>query len=421
MATLDEADGPRPSRSRAGRRSSTSASRPASAAPSTTSRRGTTPTRSSRRCRPRAASTSTAFLESADLVELSRRTYDGIGLETRERARPQRPLPARRQVPARVLHRRRPGRRHPRARERRSEPAVDGHDAARARPRDVRRRPRPVAAVAPARHASRRHRGDRDPDGQARERRRVAASASLGVDPDAVAAIADALRAARAAEMLVFTRWVLVMTNFERSLYADPESDLDARWWELVERYQLVAQPPGRSSPGLGREDPRRLRARLLPHLPLRPHRRLAARGDARARVRRARRPSRGRPAARRAGVRAGPVGALGPADRAGDRRAAERRALRPRHRRRSEPAHVRDRAPSTTSASSRTTSRCRSASTSTSSASRSLPTPELRRSRSSGCAPATASSTSSSGPATRPRTPTSGSRSTSSCRSTGA
>ena len=75
----------------------------------------------------------------------------------------------------------------------------------------------------------------------------------VGVDPVAVAAIADALRAARAAEMLVFTRWVLVMTNFERSLYADPESDLDARWWELVERYQLVtatrraaATPTGR-------------------------------------------------------------------------------------------------------------------------------------------------------------------------------
>ena len=32
------------------------------------------------------------------------------------------------------------------------------------------------------------------------------------------------LRAAQAAELLVFTRWVLVMTNFERALYADPEA-----------------------------------------------------------------------------------------------------------------------------------------------------------------------------------------------------
>lgn len=71
----------------------------------------------------------------------------------------------------------------------------------------------------------------------------------LGVDSDRVARIADDLRAARAAELLVFTRWVLVMTNFERSLYADPESDLDARWWELVERYQLVTPPRDRSNP----------------------------------------------------------------------------------------------------------------------------------------------------------------------------
>ena len=71
----------------------------------------------------------------------------------------------------------------------------------------------------------------------------------LGVDPESVAAIAADLRAARAAELLVFTRWVLVMTNFERSLYADPESDLDARWWELVQRYQMVTPPRGRHNP----------------------------------------------------------------------------------------------------------------------------------------------------------------------------
>ncbi len=58
-----------------------------------------------------------------------------------------------------------------------------------------------------------------------------------------------ALRAARAAELLVFTRWVLVMTNFERALYGDPEQDLDACWWELVQRYQLVTPPEGRRAP----------------------------------------------------------------------------------------------------------------------------------------------------------------------------
>lgn len=71
----------------------------------------------------------------------------------------------------------------------------------------------------------------------------------LGVAPDTVRGIASDLRRARAAELLVFTRWVLVMTNFERSLYANPEADLDARWWELVERYQLVSSPDGRIMP----------------------------------------------------------------------------------------------------------------------------------------------------------------------------
>ena len=71
----------------------------------------------------------------------------------------------------------------------------------------------------------------------------------LGIEPSAVAALETGLRRARAAELLVFTRWVLVMTNFERSLYADPEADLDARWWELVERFQLVRPPAGRRAP----------------------------------------------------------------------------------------------------------------------------------------------------------------------------
>jgi peptidyl-dipeptidase A len=38
--------------------------------------------------------------------------------------------------------------------------------------------------------------------------------------------------------MLVFTRWVLVMTHFERGLYEDPERDLNGLWWHQVERFQ---------------------------------------------------------------------------------------------------------------------------------------------------------------------------------------
>jgi peptidyl-dipeptidase A len=61
--------------------------------------------------------------------------------------------------------------------------------------------------------------------------------------------LAAPLRADRAAELLLFARWVLVMTNFERSLYADPDGDLDGRWWELVRRHQLVTPPDGRRAP----------------------------------------------------------------------------------------------------------------------------------------------------------------------------
>jgi peptidyl-dipeptidase A len=46
----------------------------------------------------------------------------------------------------------------------------------------------------------------------------------------------------------LFARWGLVVTQFERELYQDPEMDLNSRWWELVERFQGVAPPEGRSA-----------------------------------------------------------------------------------------------------------------------------------------------------------------------------
>ena len=61
--------------------------------------------------------------------------------------------------------------------------------------------------------------------------------------------LAGRLRAARAAELLVFTRWVLVMNGFERELYANPDGDLDRIWWALVARHQLLTPPDGRSAP----------------------------------------------------------------------------------------------------------------------------------------------------------------------------
>jgi peptidyl-dipeptidase A len=67
--------------------------------------------------------------------------------------------------------------------------------------------------------------------------------------PADAAALEERLRDARVGELLVFTRWVLVMNGFERALYADPDADLDTLWWELVRRYQLLTPPDGRRAP----------------------------------------------------------------------------------------------------------------------------------------------------------------------------
>lgn len=51
-----------------------------------------------------------------------------------------------------------------------------------------------------------------------------------------------------ARRQLIFSRWVLVMTSFERALYRDPSQDLNALWWREVERFQKIqapARPPG--------------------------------------------------------------------------------------------------------------------------------------------------------------------------------
>jgi peptidyl-dipeptidase A len=73
--------------------------------------------------------------------------------------------------------------------------------------------------------------------------------AIAGVPRETVDAIVDPLAQQRRADLLVFARWVLVMTHFERGLYADPDAAHDDRWWDLVERYQLVPRPDGRHAP----------------------------------------------------------------------------------------------------------------------------------------------------------------------------
>lgn len=45
---------------------------------------------------------------------------------------------------------------------------------------------------------------------------------------------------------LIFSRWVLVMTHFERELYRNPHQDLNKLWWELVQKYQKITPPADR-------------------------------------------------------------------------------------------------------------------------------------------------------------------------------
>jgi peptidyl-dipeptidase A len=70
-----------------------------------------------------------------------------------------------------------------------------------------------------------------------------------GVDGAQAESLTGRLPAAQAAALLVFARWVLVVTTFEHGLYADPEADHDTRWWELVRRFQLVPPPDDRHAP----------------------------------------------------------------------------------------------------------------------------------------------------------------------------
>lgn len=47
---------------------------------------------------------------------------------------------------------------------------------------------------------------------------------------------------------LIFSRWVLVMTYFERELYRNPKQDLNKLWWDLVQKYQKINPPKDRNT-----------------------------------------------------------------------------------------------------------------------------------------------------------------------------
>jgi peptidyl-dipeptidase A len=71
----------------------------------------------------------------------------------------------------------------------------------------------------------------------------------VGIPDEQAQAVAHPAIEEMQASLIVFTRWVLVMTHFERAMYADPDGDLNSLWWQLVERYQWLHKPEGRNAP----------------------------------------------------------------------------------------------------------------------------------------------------------------------------
>jgi len=53
-------------------------------------------------------------------------------------------------------------------------------------------------------------------------------------------------------QLLIFSRWCQVMLRFEKSMYENPNQDLNKLWWDLVEKYQGLKRPPGRNAPDYG-------------------------------------------------------------------------------------------------------------------------------------------------------------------------
>jgi peptidyl-dipeptidase A len=61
--------------------------------------------------------------------------------------------------------------------------------------------------------------------------------------------ISDDSRKALRLQMLVFSRWAQVMYRFEKSMYENPDQNLNQLWWDMVERYQMLARPQERDMP----------------------------------------------------------------------------------------------------------------------------------------------------------------------------
>jgi peptidyl-dipeptidase A len=69
------------------------------------------------------------------------------------------------------------------------------------------------------------------------------------IDSTERAKIIEDSRKALRLQMFVFSRWAQVVYRFEKSMYENPDQDLNKLWWDLVEKYQMIRKPEGRNMP----------------------------------------------------------------------------------------------------------------------------------------------------------------------------
>lgn len=72
---------------------------------------------------------------------------------------------------------------------------------------------------------------------------------NLGISDAEMKSIAEESRKNLRLSQLVFSRWSQVMFHFEKGMYENPDQDLNALWWKMVEKYQLLKKPEGRNEP----------------------------------------------------------------------------------------------------------------------------------------------------------------------------
>ncbi|MCP4152065.1 MAG: M2 family metallopeptidase [bacterium] len=70
-----------------------------------------------------------------------------------------------------------------------------------------------------------------------------------GAGKEKIDGLTQAILKQKQRHKLIQTRWVMVMANFEKELYRNPDQDLNKLWWDMKERFQMVKRPQKRNAP----------------------------------------------------------------------------------------------------------------------------------------------------------------------------